>query len=46
MKYEVWSQVDETEVLELTRTEKRVAQDDAALIKTLLGRRAWVREVE
>lgn len=45
MKYEVWSDHDGQEVLELTRTDKRVALEDTSLIKTLLGRRAWVREV-
>jgi hypothetical protein len=34
------------EVLETQRTAKGVAYEDASLIRTILGRKAWVVEVE
>lgn len=46
LKYEVWSTPFEGEPqLEVTRTDKRVALDDAQLIRNILHRGAEVREI-
>lgn len=46
LKFEVWSTPFEGEPqLEVTRTSKSVAHDDAALIRSILHRSAEVREV-
>jgi hypothetical protein len=34
------------DVLETTRTDRRVAEEDAALIKSCFHRKTWVQEVE
>lgn len=45
VKYEVWSEPFESAPqLEVTRTDKKVALDDAALIRSILHRSAEVRE--
>ena len=49
ISYQVWSTHVEPEphdVLEVRRTDKNTAYDDAGLIRTILFRRAWVQEVE
>lgn len=45
MRYEVWSLNDGIEVLEVTRTSKAVAVEDVGIISSILGRRAWVKEI-
>lgn len=46
-KFEVWSQEFEGQkVLEVRRTDQKTAQSDAALIRQILQRKAWVEEVE
>lgn len=45
MKFEVWSMYEGVEVLEVTRTSKAVALEDVGLISSILGRRAWVKEI-
>lgn len=45
MKYQVWSLNDGVEVLEVTRTSKSVALEDVSIIYSILGRKAWVKEV-
>lgn len=32
------------EMVEVTRSDKRVAEDDAALIRSILHRKSWVEE--
>lgn len=51
ISYQVWSTIAEPDQeprdqLESRRTDKGVAYDDAALIRTVCFRRAWVQEVE
>lgn len=45
MKFEVWSLNDGVEVLETRRTSKTVAYEDVGIITTILGRKAWIKEV-
>jgi hypothetical protein len=44
-KYRVYSGDSESAVLEVIRTDERVAKHDAQLIKEIIGRPAWVEEV-
>lgn len=44
LKFEVWTSKEGFEQLEVTRTDKRVALDDAQLIRNILHRSAEVRE--
>lgn len=51
MKFEVWSESkpgkDEEPVtqLETVRTDRKIADNDADLIKTVLHKKVWVQEV-
>lgn len=46
VKYEVWSEpFEQPAQLEVTRTNKNVAHDDAQLIRNILHRSAEVREI-
>jgi hypothetical protein len=47
MKYQVRSQIEDgQEVVEVTRTDPRVAAQDVEIITSILRRRAWVVEVQ
>jgi hypothetical protein len=49
-RYVVWSRitVDDVakEVIEVSRSDRKVAEDDAALIRDVLHRNAWVQDTE
>jgi hypothetical protein len=46
-KYVVWSQVeDQDPVIEVSRSERKVADEDAALLRWVGHRKAWVQERE
>jgi hypothetical protein len=48
-KYVVWSlhvndAGEQREVIEVTRSDRKVAEEDVALIGSILHRKAWVQE--
>jgi hypothetical protein len=50
-KHEVWSthvpeEGEPFKVLEVTRTDQKTANEDAALIRDVLHRRSWVQDQE
>lgn len=49
-RFVVWSSqiINDTarDVVEVTRSSKNVAEDDAALIRSILHRKAWVQDTE
>jgi hypothetical protein len=51
MKYAVWSthvpeEGEPVDVLEVTRTDRSVANNDRMIIQEIFHRKAWVHEVE
>lgn len=51
MRYAVWSthvpeEGEPRDVLEVTRTDKGVANSDREIIQDILHRKSWVQEVE
>jgi hypothetical protein len=45
-KYRVYSGDDDNKVLEVTRTDERVARNDVEIFRQIIGRTAWVEEVQ
>lgn len=51
MKYQVWSEskaskdAEPVTQLETTRTDRKIAENDADLIKTILHKRTWIEEL-
>jgi len=54
-RYVVWSSVPEEqadgsflarEVIEVTRTDRKVAEEDAGIIRDILHRKSWVQDQE